>query len=364
MSNRTSCGQRDNLRRLFRHIGLAALCLGTFIGSGSASQADSVADFYKGKTVTLLVSSAAGGGYDALARLIARVIPKHIPGNPSVIVKNMPGAGGIVATNYAYNVAPKDGTTIIAPQNNVPFEPLYGTKEAKYDAKKITWIGSPAPETAVLTIWHTSPVNTIADTHKHQLRMGSSGENSTPSFYGKVFMETLGVNMQIIVGYRGQNDALLAMERGEIDGYPSAFYNSLMATRPTWIPEKKVKMLVQIGAEKEKAIDYVPFAHDLAKNDADRDLIDQAAAPLAVGRPYGLPPGVPADRVAALRKAFMDTMHDPQFQEEQAKIKLGADNPKTGEEIQQIIAKSYARPASVINRIKAMLGEPKKKSGK
>jgi tripartite-type tricarboxylate transporter receptor subunit TctC len=360
MTNLNLHRQPLNVRRLCRSLAPAALAAGLMIFSGSPSRADSVSDFYKGKTVTLLVSSAAGGGYDALARLISRIMPKHIPGNPTVIVKNMPGAGGIVATNYGYRIAPKDGTTIIAPQNNVPFEPLYGTKEAKYDAQKITWIGSPAPETAVLTIWHTSPVNTIADTHKHQLRMGSSGENSTPSFYGKVFMETLGANMQIIVGYPGQNDALLAMERGEIDGYPSAFYNSLMATRPTWIPEKKVKMLVQIGAEKEKAIDYVPFARDLAKNDADRELIDQAAAPLAVGRPYGLPPGVPADRVAALRKAFMDTMHDPQFQEEQAKIKLGADNPKTGEEIQQIIAKSYQRSESVINRIKGMLGQKKK----
>jgi hypothetical protein len=147
------------------------------------------------------------------------------------------------------------------------------------------------------------------------------------------------------------------MERGEIDGYPSAFYNSLMATRPTWIPEKKVKMLVQIGAEKEKAIDYVPFARDLAKNEDDRLLIDQAAAPLAVGRPYVMPPGTPKDRVEAMRKAFMETIRDPEFQAEQLKQKLGADDPKTGEQIQKIVADAYHRPPTVIERIKALVAQ-------
>jgi tripartite-type tricarboxylate transporter receptor subunit TctC len=320
----------------------------------SPALAESVADFYRGKTVTLVTSGSVGGGYDVLARLVAKYIPKHIPGNPTVIVKNMPGAGGLVATNYMYSVAPKDGTVLASPQNNVPFEPLYGTKEARYDATKFNWIGSPAPEVSILTVWHESPVNTVEDARHHELIMGSSGPNSTPSFYGKIFMETLGVKLKIIVGYPGQNDALLAMERGEIDGYPSAFYNSLMATRPTWIKEKKVKLLVQIGAEKEKAISDVPFARDLATKPEDKLLIDQAAAPLAVGRPYVMPPDVPQDRVDAMRAAFLATIKDPEFQAEQEKLQLGANAPQTGEQIQAIVEKAYKSPPEVIERLKAV----------
>lgn len=319
--------------------------------------AESAADFYHGKTVTLITSGSVGGGYDVLARLVAKYLPRHLAGNPSVIVKNMPGAGGLVATNYMYSVAPKDGTYLASPQNNVPFEPLYGTKEARYDATKFNWIGSPAPEVSILTVWHASPVNTIEDARKHELMMGASGPNSTPSFYGRIFMETLGVKMKIIVGYPGQNDALLAMERGEIDGYPSAFYNSLMATRPTWIKEKKVKLLVQIGAEKEKAISDVPFARDLATNPEDKMLIEQAAAPLAVGRPYVMPPDVPQDRVEAMRAAFMATMKDPDFQAEQEKLQLGANAPQTGEQIQAIVEKAYKSPPQVIDRLKAMVSQ-------
>jgi tripartite-type tricarboxylate transporter receptor subunit TctC len=338
-----------------RAFAAAIMIGGTFCFS--PAPAEPVADFYQGKTVTLVTSGSVGGGYDVLARLVAKHLPKHLPGNPTVIVKNMPGAGGLVATNYMYSVAPKDGTMLASPQNNVPFEPLYGTKEARYDATKFNWIGSPAPEVSILTVWHASPVNTVEDARHHELLMGSSGLNSTPSFYGRIFMETLGVKLKIIVGYPGQNDALLAMERGEIDGYPSAFYNSLMATRPTWIKEKKVKLLVQIGAEKEKAISDVPFARDLATNAEDKLLIDQAAAPLAVGRPYVMPPDVPQERVDAMRGAFMATIKDPEFQAEQERLQLGANAPQTGEQIQAIVEKAYKSPPAVIDRLKALVGQ-------
>jgi tripartite-type tricarboxylate transporter receptor subunit TctC len=167
-------------------------------------------------------------------------------------------------------------------------------------------------------------------------------------------METLGVKLKIIPGFPGQNDALLAMERGEIDGYPSAFYNSLMATRPTWIAEKKVKLLVQIGAEREPAIADVPFAADLARNAEDKLLIEQGAAPLAVGRPYMLPPEVPPDRVEAMRAAFMATMKDPDFLAEQDKLQLGANQPKSGAQIQEIVARAYRSPSAVLDRLKKL----------
>lgn len=322
--------------------------------TGAARAADDVEAFYKDKTVSLVVSSSTGGGYDTLARMVARFLPRHIPGKPQLVVRNMPGAGGIVATNHLYNIAAKDGTVIGAVQNNTPFEPLYGTKQANYDASKFNWLGSPSVETGLLTISAKSPVKTLADARKTELRLGSSGANSTPSFYARLLSATLGLKLNVIVGYPGQNDALLAMERGEIDGYPSAFYNSLMATRPTWIPEHKVNLLVQYGSEKEEKIPNVPFIFDEVKNEADKTLWRVAVAPLGVGRPYLLPPGVPADRVAAMRKAFLAAITDPEFVAEQAKVKLGADTPRTGEQIQAMIADAYKASPEVVARIKEL----------
>ncbi len=327
---------------------VAALC------ALSPAHADPIEDFYKGKTVSLIVSSSTGGGYDTLARLLTRFLPRHLPGQPNIVVRNMPGAGGIVATNHLYTLAPKDGTVIGAVQNNTPFEPLFGTKEAQYDPTKFNWLGSPSIETSILTIWHTSPVNTIQDAMKTELKMGSSGANSTPSFYGRLLNETLGTKLKLIVGYPGQNDALLAMERGELDGYPSVFYNSLVSTRPSWLPEKKVKLLVQYGAEKLPQLPDVPFILDLVKNEEDRQLWRAAVGPIATGRPYLLPPGVPADRVAAMRKAFWDAINDKEFLVEQAKASLGADTPRTGEQIQDIIVQSYRSPPAVVERLKKL----------
>jgi tripartite-type tricarboxylate transporter receptor subunit TctC len=241
-----------------------------------------------------------------------------------------------------------------AVQNNTPFEPLFGTREAQYDASKFFWLGSPSVETSILTVWHTAPVNTLDDAKKTELKMGSSGANSTPSFYGRLLNDTLGTQLKLIVGYPGQNDALLAMERGELDGYPSVFYNSLVATRPTWLPEKKVKLLVQYGAEKLPQLPDVPFIFDLLKNDEDRQLWKVAVGPIATGRPYLLPPGVPADRVAAMRKAFWEAMTDPEFVAEQAKVNLGADTPRSGEEIQRVIAEAYKAPAAVVERVRRL----------
>ena len=331
-----------------------ALTAAVLFGGVAGAAANPIEDFYKGKTVSLVVSSSTGGGYDTLARLVSRYLPKHIPGTPQVVVRNMPGAGGITATNHLYNVAARDGTVIGAVQNNTPFEPLFGTPQANYDALKFHWLGSPSVETGLLTVWAGSPVKSLDDARRTELRLGSSGANSTPSFYGRLLNNTLGLKLRMIVGYPGQNDALLAMERGELDGYPSAFYNSLMATRPTWIPEKRVNLLVQYGAEKEPQLPDTPFIFDVVKNDVDRALWEVAVAPLGVGRPYLLPPETPADRVAAMRKTFQATITDPEFLAEQAKINLGADSPRTGEQIQAMIANAYKAPANIIEQIKKL----------
>ncbi len=320
----------------------------------TAVVADPIEDFYKGKTVSMVLSSATGGGYDTLARLVARYMPRHIPGNPSVAVRNMPGAGGITATNHLYTVAARDGSVIGAVQNNTPFEPLFGTPQANYDPLRFNWLGSPSVETGLLTVWAASPAKTLDDARRIEVKLGSSGAASTPSFYGRLMNHTLGLKLRMIVGYPGQNDALLAMERGEIDGYPSAFYNSLMATRPTWIPEKKVNLLVQYGADKEPQLPDTPFIFDVLKSDEDRALWRVAVAPLGVGRPYLMPPEAPADRVAAMRKAFQAAITDPEFLAEQAKVNLGADTPRTGEQVREMIAEAYRASPAIIEQIKKL----------
>ena len=188
------------------------------IGAAPA-RADAIADFYKGKAISLIVSSSAGGGYDTLARTVARFLGRHLPGNPSVLVKNMAGAGGIAATNFLYNVAEKDGSQIGLLQNNTPFEPLLGTKEARYEPTKFDWLGSPSVETGILAVWNAAPVASLDDARQREVTVGAAGINSTPAFYARLINDVFGTKLKIITGYPGQTEALMAMERGEIDGY-------------------------------------------------------------------------------------------------------------------------------------------------
>lgn len=341
------------MKIVFTCAASALMTLGALLGPSQA-RADTVEEFYKGKTITFIVSSSTGGGYDTLSRLISRHVGKHIPGNPTLVVRNMPGAGGIVATNHLYQAAAKDGTVIGGVQNNTPFEPLFGTAQATYDPTKFNWLGSPNVETGLLIVWHTTAATKIDDVKTKEITVGSSGANSTPSFYTRLINETLGTKIRPIVGYPGQSEAFLAMERGEIDGYPSTFYTSLQTTKPAWLPEKKIRILLQYGPMKEADLPDVPLLLDLIKDPQDKLLSEAAFAPLALGRPYLLPPGVPADRIAAMRKAFSDTFADPAFVTEAKDLRLGLNAPRTGEEIQKIIEKTYATPSALIDRLKKL----------
>jgi tripartite-type tricarboxylate transporter receptor subunit TctC len=319
-----------------------------------ATAAFAQTDFYRGKTVTLVVSSSAGGGYDIMGRTIARYLTMHIPGNPRVIVTNMPGAGGIVAMNYLYRGAPKDGTYIAGVQNNLPFEPLLGTPQAIYDATKFNWLGSPSIEVGLIAVWKTVPVNSLDDLKTREISVGSSGANSTPSFYARLINETLKTKMMIVVGYPGQNEVYLAMERGEVDGFPSLFYNTLNATRPNWRTERNIKLILQYGLEKEPALPNVPSALDLVTNPEDKQLLQAGLAMVTVGRPYLMPPDVPADRVALMRKAIEDTFKDPDFLAEADRLALGADNPRTGAQIQRVLEEAYKTPPNIVARLRTL----------
>jgi tripartite-type tricarboxylate transporter receptor subunit TctC len=335
------------VKRLAR---LALLLFAAFACAPASSQP--AAELYKGKTVTVVVSSSPGGGYDTMARTIAKYLGRHLPGNPRVVVSNMPGAGGIVAMNYFNRNAPKDGTYIGAMQNNTPFEPLLGTKEAIYDATKFNWLGSPSVEVGLVVVWRTVPVNSIDDLKGRELVVGASGANSTPSFYARLINETLGTKMKPVVGYPGQNEAYLAMERHEVDGFPSMFYSTLNATRPKWRSELKV--LLQYGLEKEPSLAQVPSALDLVTNAEDRQLLQAGLAEVTLGRPYLMPPGVAPDRVATMRKAFEDTFKDPGFLADAKRMSLGVNTPRTGAQVQQLVEDTYRTPPKVIDRLRKL----------
>lgn len=318
----------------------------------ASARADAVADFYRGRTVTIVVSSSAGGGYDTIARAIARFIGRHVPGSPVFVVKNMAGAGGMVATNYLYNTAEKDGTVVGLVQNNTPFEPLFGTKEARYDPVRFNWLGTPSVETAVVLLWHTVPVDTVEDLRRRPVNVGVSGANSTPAFFARLLNATLGTKMKLINGYPGLNDVVLAMERGEVDGHPSAFYSALSSTRPTWLREKKAKAIVQYGPSKLAELGDVAFAPDLVADPDDKRLMRAAFAPLAMGRPLLLPPDVPAERVEALRAGLAATFADADFLSEGKRMGLEINSPRTGQQIQALLEDTYKISPRLLERLR------------
>jgi tripartite-type tricarboxylate transporter receptor subunit TctC len=332
-----------------------SICLLLAAAALQTASADPVADFYRGKSISLLCSSSAGGGYDTLTRAVARFLGRHIPGHPSVVVRNMPGAGGIIATLNIANVAPHDGLTIANVQNNTPFEPLFGTRQAEYDATKLTWLGTPSVETGLLIVWHTSRIKTLDDARKMVLTAGASGANSTPSFYARLLNTLLGLKIKIILGYPGQNEAYLAMQRGELDSYGVTFWSSLTSTKADWIKNKLIRILVQYGPDKEAALPDVPYGPDLVKNDDDRKLFEAAYAPLAAGRPFVAPPGLPPDRAASLRAGLLATFKDPDFLADAARQRLLINKPTSGQALQQQIIRVYQMPQRIVDRLRLIV---------
>jgi len=315
------------------------------------ARADAVADFYKGKEVRLIISASIGGGYDIYARAVARHLGNHIPGNPTIVPQNMPAAGGLGAANHLYNVAAKDGTVIALFQNTVPLEPFFENKQAQFDAAKVGWLGTPTTEVAMYLIWHASRIKTLADAQQQEFVAGAAGAASTPAFYGRVFNQIFNFKARFITGYPGQNEILLAMENGEVEAMASPFWSSLKTARPDWYPEHKIHFLFQYGSEAHPELKGVPIALDLLTNEADKTLLTAASAPLGLGRPFGAPPGIPVDRLAALRAAMMATFKDPAFLADCEKQRLECSNAKTGAELESLINRAYATPADIRKRL-------------
>ncbi len=335
-----------------RWLSTLAITFGTIAALATTpALAQSPAEFYKGKTITVYVGYSPGGGYDTYARTIARHIGKHIPGEPTVVVKNRPGAGSMLLTNELYNVLPKDGTVIGIVGRGMPMEPLFGNDKAQFDPTKFNWLGSANNEVSVCVAWHTSPVKKWEDLLTTEMIVGGTGEGADTDSFPKVMNNVLGTKLKLITGYPGGNDVLLAMERGEVDGRCGYSWSSAKSRKADWLKEGKMTVLIQMSTEKHPDMPDVPLIMDLTDNEQDKAALRLIYARQEFGRPFLAPPGVPADRVAALQAAFMATMNDPEFQEDAAKQDLEL-APVGGERVGELIAGVYASPAEVVQRAK------------
>src|SRR6516165_4077253 len=321
---------------------------------GAAAQAQSPADFYKGKNVDLTIGYSAGGGYDVYARLLARHMGRFIPGNPAIVPKNMPGAGSLVLANWLYNVAPKDGTAFGTIGRGTAFDPLLGSTKAQFDASKFNWIGSMNDEVSVCVAWHTTGITRLEQVMQKELTVGGTGPAADTDQFPKVLNATIGTKFRIVTGYPGGNEIDLAMERGEVMGRCGWSWSSVIATHKHWFDERKINVLVQLSLNKHDDLPNVPLVMDFARTDEERQIFKLVFARQPMGRPFLAPPGIPADRTAALRKAFMDTMKDPGFLAEAEKMKLEI-NPVSGDAVQKIMQEVYQTPKAIAAAVADMV---------
>jgi tripartite-type tricarboxylate transporter receptor subunit TctC len=318
-----------------------------------AANADAIADFYKGKTVTIYVGFGAGGGYDAYAQLLGMHIGRHIPGQPQIIVKHMPGAGSLALANYLYNVAPADGTAFGIVAAGIAFLPLIGSPQekasVKYDPAKFAWLGSLEKFTAIGIAWHTSGFKRLEDAKRRELRFGSPGPASGAEAYAVMLNELIGTKNKAIRGYRGSNDITLAMEKGEVDGFYGWCWTCMKADRPHYISENKVNVLVQFGLAPEPELQGVPSALDLVADQKDKQEVRLVLANLEMSRPFAAPPELPAERLKALREALVATAHDPAFLA--AAAKAGRDIKLfSGQQIETLLKESFALAPDIVQR--------------
>jgi tripartite-type tricarboxylate transporter receptor subunit TctC len=315
------------------------------------------ADYFAGKTIEFVAGSDVGGGYDIYTRAIARHIARHIPGSPTIVVKNMPGAGSARAAQYISAVAPKDGTSIGAVFPGVVMGPLLDERaERMFDPTKFTFIGTADSGTRVCATFQSSPTKTFADALRQKTRMGSSALGASTRDYVVFKKKTAGANFDLVMGYKGTADILLAMERGEVDGLCGWDWSSVKSQRSEWLRDGKLNLLVQVGLEPDAELTRrnVPPLWNFIKNDDDRKAIELIVSQQQFQRPYIAPPGVPAEQAATLRAAFEATMKDPQFLEDAAKTRIDI-NALSGAKVQELVEKIYATPKSVVERAKEML---------
>lgn len=312
-------------------------------------------DFYRGKRITIMLSGA--GSYEAYARLMATYMAKHIPGQPTIIVKQMLGAGGIRATNYIYNIAPKDGTEIAATHSQIPAEPIYQQRGVEYDPTKVSWIGSITKETFVGVVRSDYPVKTVEDAIKTEVVVGGSAVGGMSSDMPIISNAVLGTKFKLVTGYDGSPSVRLALDRGETQGLFGDSYNSLRTGRPDWFIERKVNVITQFGLQKAGDLPDVPLFLDLVKNSTDKAAIELYFARAETGKPYFGPPGMPPERLRTLRTAFDETVKDPEFLAEIERQKFDMRDPMTGAEIEAFVQRLSTTPKAAIMRLNSIFAD-------
>jgi tripartite-type tricarboxylate transporter receptor subunit TctC len=337
-----------------RRTVIAGVALAAVMGVPFAAGAQTVEEFYTGKNVELYIGYSVGGGYDLYARTLARHMGKHIPGNPTVVPVNMDGAGSLRLVNWLAAAAPKDGTVFGTFARAAPFDPLFGNEEAQFDALQFNYVGSANNEVSVCTAMTRTGIESFDDLKTKELIIGGTGDTADTVQFPKVLNAVFGTQMKIINGYPGGNDVVVAMEREELDGRCGWSYSSVISTRSDWLSDGSLKMLLQMSTAKHPSLPDVPLVMDLVQNDADRDLLNLVFARQTLGRPFAAPPGVPQDRVDALRAAFMATMADPEFLAEATALELEI-TPVDGAGIQALVEQVYASDPATVERLNSIL---------
>jgi tripartite-type tricarboxylate transporter receptor subunit TctC len=312
---------------------------------------DALSDFYRDKRINLVVGYSSGGGYDQYARVFSRHFGSHLPGNPVVVVQNMPGAASRKAANWLAVTAPKDGTAIATLGQNTALDQALGEANVQFDVRRFNWLGNIAEVNNTLTVWHTTGVRTIADATKNPMTIGASGASSPSVIYPQVSNNVLGTKFKIIAGYPGSNDINLAMERGEVDGRGSSSWSSWTATKPDWVRDHKIVVLFQVGARPDPELAGIPLWSDLAGNNEDREVLQALSSSITIGYSMIAPPDVPADRVSALRLAFMETVKDSEFLAEAAKQRMDV-RPIPGDQVAEVVSRTADMSATVVAKIK------------
>jgi tripartite-type tricarboxylate transporter receptor subunit TctC len=321
---------------VLRRASLVALSFTAMLSMACAAQAQTPEQFYKGKNIELIIGYPPGGSNDVWSRLLARHIGKHIPGHPNVVPENKPGAGSFLAVNTVYNVLPKDGTVIALGAPTLALDEKLGTKGVRFKTKELGWIGRVSPLINIVFMWHTSKVKTFADAQKYESTLSGTGAGSTVSIYPTVMNNVFGTKFKLIMGYKGSAAAQLAVQRGEVEGHSTSWI-AVKVGHPDWWPQKKINILVQFSLHRDPELPDIPTAVDLARNDEERKVLSAIMAAADIGTAFFTTPGVPTDRLNALRRAFDDTMKDPAFLADVKKTRVDV-VPLKGEELQKMVS--------------------------
>jgi len=330
---------------------IAIVCIGLL----ARAHAESVADFYKGKNLDLYIGYSVGGGYDLYARLLARHLGRHIPGNPTVLPQNMPGAGSLRLTNWLYGAAAKDGSVIGAISRGTAFDPILSRPGIAFEAVKFSWIGSANNEVSICASASRSGIAVFDDMKTKEIVVGAAGVSSDDDQFPRVINAVFGTKMRVVSGYPGGNDVVLALERGEVNGRCGWSWSSMKSAQAAWLTEHKIHLLAQLALSKHPDLPDVPLITDLAQTDEQRQILKLIFARQNLGRPFVGPPGIPADRLAALRAGFDETMKDPAFLADADKLKLEV-NPLTGVQVEDLVKQVYTEtPPKIAERAAALL---------